>query len=42
MNHIENGSDLRRSTLEAVKAAFEAAWIEFFGDNGVRLRKAVG
>jgi DNA-binding XRE family transcriptional regulator len=41
LNHIENGSDPRRSTLEAIRATFEAAGIEFIEDNGVRLRKAV-
>jgi transcriptional regulator with XRE-family HTH domain len=41
LNHIENGSDPRRSTLEAIKATFEAAGVEFFEDGGVRLRKAV-
>jgi hypothetical protein len=39
MNHIEGGGDPRRSSLEAVKATFEAEWIEFFGDNGVSLRR---
>jgi transcriptional regulator with XRE-family HTH domain len=40
LNHIENGSDPRRSTLEAIQAAFEAAGIEFSEDGGVRLRKS--
>jgi transcriptional regulator with XRE-family HTH domain len=40
LNHIENGSDPRRSTLEAIQAAFEAAGIEFIEDGGVRLAKA--
>jgi transcriptional regulator with XRE-family HTH domain len=39
LNHIENGSDPRRSTLEAIQAAYEAAGIEFIEDDGVRLRK---
>lgn len=38
LNHIENGSDPRRSTLEAIRAAFEAAGIEFLDGNGVRLK----
>jgi transcriptional regulator with XRE-family HTH domain len=40
LNHIENGSDPRRSTLEAIQAAFETAGIEFLEDGGVRLRKS--
>jgi len=39
LNHIENGSDPRRSTLEKIQAAFEAAGIEFLERNGVRLRQ---
>jgi transcriptional regulator with XRE-family HTH domain len=40
LNHIENGSDPRRSTLELIRATFEAKGIEFIDDDGVRLRKA--
>jgi predicted transcriptional regulator len=29
LNHIENGSDPRRSTLEAIQAAFQARGIVF-------------
>lgn len=38
LNHIENGSDPRRSTLENLKATFESAGIEFLDDGWVRLR----
>jgi hypothetical protein len=41
VNHIDKGNYPRRSSLEAVEATFEAAWIEFFGDTGVSLRRAV-
>jgi DNA-binding XRE family transcriptional regulator len=40
LNHIENGSDPRRSTLLAIQTALEAAGIEFLEDDGIRLRKA--
>jgi hypothetical protein len=40
LNHIENGSDPRRSTLETTQAALEAKGIEFLDDNGMRLRMA--
>jgi transcriptional regulator with XRE-family HTH domain len=39
LNHIENGSDPRRSTLEAIQAAFEAAGVEFFESGAVGLRR---
>jgi transcriptional regulator with XRE-family HTH domain len=38
LNHSENGSDPRRSTLEAIQAAFEAKGIEFLENNGMRLK----
>jgi DNA-binding XRE family transcriptional regulator len=38
LNHIENGSDPRRSTLAAIQVAFESAGIEFLDNGGVRLR----
>jgi transcriptional regulator with XRE-family HTH domain len=40
LNHIENGSDPRRSTLEAIRTAFEAAGVEFIDDGGLRLSKS--
>jgi transcriptional regulator with XRE-family HTH domain len=39
LNHIENGSDPRRSTLLAIQHALEAAGVEFIGDDCVRLRR---
>jgi transcriptional regulator with XRE-family HTH domain len=44
LNNIENGStDPKASTLRAIKAALEAAGVEFIPENGggagVRLRK---
>ena len=43
VTRIENGSDARQSTIAAIRAALEAAGVEFIAENGggpgVRLRK---
>jgi transcriptional regulator with XRE-family HTH domain len=44
VTRIENGADAKQSTINALKAALEAAGVEFTnGDEpGVKLRKAKG
>lgn len=46
VTRIENGSDAKRSTLEAIQSTFEAAGIEFIPENGggagVRFRHREG
>lgn len=43
ISRLERGEDLRESTVAAIKAALEAAGVEFIPENGggagVRLRK---
>lgn len=43
VTRIENGSDAKQSTITALRAALEAAGVEFIPENGggagVRLRK---
>lgn len=34
VTRIENGSDAKRSTLDAIQSTFEAAGIEFIPENG--------
>ena len=34
VTRIENGSDAKRSTLDAIRSSFEAAGIEFIPENG--------
>jgi len=34
VTRIENGSDAKRSTLDAIRSTFEAAGLEFIPENG--------
>ena len=34
VSRIENGSDAKQSTIEALQAALEAAGVEFIAENG--------
>ncbi len=39
INRLEHGEILRPRTLAAIRAAFEAAGVEFLPNDGVRLHK---
>ena len=38
ITRIENGSDAKQSTMDAIEAALTRVGVEFLGDDGVRYR----